>query len=87
MFIFYDIETTGTNISYDQILQFGAILADDNLVEVDRFEIRCRLLPWVVPAPSALLVTQTSTSELTAPHLLNFFDIVGFRAELSRLGA
>lgn len=76
MFIFYDIETTGTNISYDQILQFGAILADDNLVEVDRFEIRCRLLPWVVPAPSALLVTQTSTSELTAPHLLNFFDMM-----------
>jgi exodeoxyribonuclease-1 len=81
MFVFYDIETTGINIAYDQILQFGAILADDNLIEIDRFEIRCRLLPWVVPAPKALLVTQTPVSRLTDPWLPNFFEMMRTIAE------
>ena len=39
MFVFYDIETSGIDIVFDQILQFGAILTDENLVEVDRFEL------------------------------------------------
>src|SRR5690606_34170462 len=65
--------------------QFGAILTDDNLVEIDRFEIRCRLLPWVVPAPSALLVTKTSVSELTAGHLPDFFYMM--RAIFERLAS
>ena len=49
-FVFYDTETTGTDTVFDQILQFAAILTDDNMRELDRFEIRCRLLPHVVPA-------------------------------------
>jgi len=44
-FVFYDTETTGTNLDFDQILQFAAIHTDHDLVELDRFEIRCRLLP------------------------------------------
>ena len=63
-FIFYDLETTGTNVVFDQILQFGAILTDRNLVDLDRFDIRCQLLPWIVPAPSALLVTGTDVDQL-----------------------
>ncbi|WP_110560986.1 exonuclease domain-containing protein [Novacetimonas pomaceti] len=68
-FIFYDLETTGTNIVFDQIMQFGAVLTDRNLVELDRFEIRCRLLPWIVPAPGALLVTDTDVRLLDDPTL------------------
>jgi exodeoxyribonuclease-1 len=49
-FVFYDTETTGTNPAFDQILQFGAIRTDDDLNELERFEIRCRLLPHVVPS-------------------------------------
>ena len=45
MFVFYDTETTGTNRDFDQILQFAAILTDERLNEVDRFEIRCRCRP------------------------------------------
>ncbi|MDE2441425.1 MAG: hypothetical protein KGP14_10400 [Betaproteobacteria bacterium] len=77
MFIFYDIETTGTNIVFDQILQFGAILADDDLTEIERFEIRCRLLPWIVPAPGALLITGTPVSQLENPLLPDFFTMMG----------
>ena len=47
--VFYDTETTGTDTFFDQILQFAAIHTDVDLNEIDRFEIRCRLLPHVVP--------------------------------------
>ena len=53
-FVFYDTETTGTNTYYDQIVQFGAIRTDDEFKEVERFEIRCRLQPHIIPSPSAL---------------------------------
>lgn len=57
MYVFYDTETTGTDITFDQILQFSAIRTDDDLNELDRFEIRSRLLPHVVPPPGALMTT------------------------------
>lgn len=44
-FVFYDIETSGISQHFDQILQFAAILTDDDLQEVERFEIRSRLQP------------------------------------------
>jgi exodeoxyribonuclease-1 len=44
-FVFYDTETTGTDPAFDQILQFGAIRTDDDLNEIDWFEVRCRLQP------------------------------------------
>ena len=44
-YVFYDTETTGTETPFDQILQFAAIRTDDALNELERFNIRCRLLP------------------------------------------
>ena len=48
-YVFYDTETMGTPTSFDQILQFGAIKTDEGLNELDRFEVRCCLLPQVIP--------------------------------------
>lgn len=76
MFVFYDTETTGTIRDFDQILQFAAILTDDDLAEVGRFDIRCRLLPWVVPAPMALKVTGIPPATLTDPSLPGFYDMM-----------
>ncbi|MXP09625.1 exonuclease domain-containing protein [Pseudoblastomonas halimionae] len=76
MYIFYDLETTGTDVVFDQILQFGAVLVDENLIERDRIECRCRLLPWVVPSPSALLVTSTNVRLLDDPSLPDFFTMM-----------
>jgi exodeoxyribonuclease-1 len=73
-FIFYDTETTGTDISFDQIVQFGAIRTDDKLNELDRFEIRCRLMPHVVPSPSAMQVTRVTPFMLTDPSLPSYFE-------------
>lgn len=85
--IFYDLETTGTDVNFDQILQFGAILADEKLVELDRFEMRCRLLPWIVPSPGALLVTATDVDRLDDPSLPDFYSMMHELYErLSRWG-
>ena len=76
-FVFYDTETTGSNTSFDQILQFGAICTDAELNELDRFEICCRLLPWVVPSPGALKVTGISPALLEDPTLPSHFEMMG----------
>ena len=75
-FVFYDTETTGTNTSFDQILQFAAIKTDDRLNELDRFEIRCRLLPHIVPAPGALLTTGVTPQMLLDPALPSHYEAV-----------
>jgi exodeoxyribonuclease-1 len=62
--VFYDTETTGVDTHFDQILQFAAIKTDAFFEEVDRFEIQCRLLPHVVPAPSAMMVNGVRASQL-----------------------
>lgn len=75
-FVFYDTETTGTDTSFDQILQFGAIRTNHELHELERFDIRCRLLPHVVPSPEALCVTGISVEQLTDPGLPSHYDMV-----------
>ena len=82
-FVFYDTETTGTNTAFDQILQFGAIRTDPELREVDRFEIRCRLLPHVVPSPKGLLANGIGVQQLTDPALPSHYEMVrAIRAKL-----
>ena len=75
-FVFYDTETTGTDTYFDQIIQFGGIRTDDNFKEVERFEIRCRLQPHIVPSPAALHVTGLTPEDLTDCSLPSHFDAV-----------
>ena len=56
-FIFYDTETSGLDKNFGQIFQFAAVLTDNELNVIDKFEIRSRRMPQIVPEPSALLVT------------------------------
>jgi exodeoxyribonuclease-1 len=74
-FVFYDTETTGSDTFYDQILQFAAIRTDDALYEIDRFEIRCRIQPHILPAPGALIVTGVTLDQLSDPALPSHFDM------------
>ena len=74
MFAFYDLETTGTSPAFDQPLQFAAILTDDDLKEVERVDIRCRLAPHILPAPWALAVTGISPDQLMDPTLPSWFE-------------
>jgi exodeoxyribonuclease I len=75
-FVFYDTETTGTSTSFDQILQFAAIQTDDDLNEIERFEIRCRLLPHVVPSPGAMVVTGATVATMIDPSLPSHYEMV-----------
>ncbi len=59
-YLFYDLETTGLNPAFDQMLQFAAIRTDTTFKELERHEIRVRLRPDVIPSPGALLVTGVS---------------------------
>jgi len=74
--VFYDTETTGLHTSFDQILQFAAVLTDANFKEIDRFEIRCRLLPHIVPSPKAIHINQISVARLTERSLSTHYEMV-----------
>ena len=75
-FVFYDTETTGTETAFDQILQFGAIRTDSEFNEIDRFEIRSRLLPYVVPSPGAMCVTNTTIEQITSSALPSHYEML-----------
>ena len=57
-FLFYDIETTGLNKAFDQVLQFAAIRTDRQLNEMDRYDITVKLRPDVAPSPAAVLTNR-----------------------------
>ena len=75
-YVFYDTETTGTETAFDQILQFAAIKTDDDLNELDRFDIRCRLLPHIVPSPGALRATRVTPAMLTDRALTSHYEAI-----------
>ena len=74
--VFYDTETTGISTAFDQILQFAAIRTDKKLREVERFEIRCRLMPHIVPAPGAMRVTKISAAQLNDASYPSHYEMV-----------
>ncbi|MHB1946849.1 MAG: exonuclease domain-containing protein [Gammaproteobacteria bacterium] len=77
-YLFYDIETTGLNKAFDQILQFAAIRTDLELNEIERYELKIKLNPDVIPAPYALIThhigikdTLSGKSEIDAIKLIH----------------
>jgi len=63
-YLFYDLETSGLNPCFDQVLQFAAIRTDLNLKQISEHEIFIKLNPDVVPAPAAILTHQISLTQL-----------------------
>jgi exodeoxyribonuclease I len=62
-YLFYDIETTGLNKAFDQVLQFSAIRTDSTFKEMERKNITVRLRPDVIPSPGALITHRISLSD------------------------
>ena len=75
-FILYDVETSGLNKRFDQILQFAAVSTDADLVETHRFETRSRLMPHVVPSPKALHVTGMSLDDANSMSRPSHYSMV-----------
>jgi exodeoxyribonuclease-1 len=63
-FLFYDLETTGLNKSFDQVLQFAAIRTDTSLQEKERYSCLIRLRPDVVPSPEAMVTHQIPLNDI-----------------------
>lgn len=63
-FLFYDIETSGLNKCFDQVLQFAAIRTDLDFNELERHEIFVRLSPDTIPSPQAILTHQISIQQM-----------------------
>ena len=80
-FVFYDTETTGLHPGFDQIVQVAAIRTDNDLNETDRFELRSRINPNVVPSAQAILANGLSIGELTDQRLPSHYQMI---CELNR---
>jgi exodeoxyribonuclease-1 len=63
-YLFYDIETTGLNKAFDQVLEFAAIRTDQMLNELERHTISVNLRPDVIPSPRAILTNRIFVSDL-----------------------
>lgn len=64
-YLFYDIETTGLNKCFDQILQFAAIRTDHQLNELSRHEIHIKLNPDITPSPAAVLTHRLGVNDFS----------------------
>ena len=62
-YLFYDLETTGLNKAFDQVLQFAAVRTDRQLNEIDRFSVKLQLRPDVIPSPGAMITNRLSLKE------------------------
>ena len=54
-YLFYDIESSGLNKCFDQVLQFAAIRTDLDLNELDRYEIHIKPNRDLFPHPQAVI--------------------------------
>ena len=70
-YVFYDLETTGKNKDWSQIIQFGKVCVDEQFNELDRFETRW-LKTGLVPEPEALVVNNTSIKNLEKTNLSHY---------------
>ena len=58
-FVFYDFETSSSNKYWGQIIQIGAVLTNDNLDELDRFDA-CLL--YTSPSPRDMSASRMPSS-------------------------
>ncbi|MCK4608898.1 MAG: exodeoxyribonuclease I [Gammaproteobacteria bacterium] len=63
-YLFYDVETTGLNKCFDQVLQFAAIRTDKQFNELEQYEYRIKLNLDVIPSPQAIITHGIGISEM-----------------------
>ena len=62
-YLFYDIETSGLNKAFDQIIQFAAIRTDMLLNEIERYNFLVKPRPDVIISPHAIITNRISVSD------------------------
>ena len=84
-YLFYDLETTGLNFAFDQMLQFAAIRTDEALNELERIQFKIRLRPDVIPHPRAVLTHRILPADMTE-GLSEYEATLKIHAEFNRPG-
>ena len=64
-YIFYDLETTGQNPCFDQVVRFAAKETDSNLNIINEYNINIQLRNDIIPHPKALLVNKLNIDDLS----------------------
>ena len=85
-FVFYDFETSSSNKQWGQIIEVGAILVDDQLNELDRFDSRCRLSLGIIPEAMSLIVSNTTPKKLKETNLSHYEMVRQFAEKLKSWG-
>lgn len=62
-YLFYDLETSGLNKCFDQVMQFAAIRTDMNFNELERYNFYIKLQPDTLPSPGASITHRISLSK------------------------
>tara|TARA_Y100001970_G_C14251283_1_gene872083 strand:+ start:2052 stop:3485 length:1434 start_codon:yes stop_codon:yes gene_type:complete len=68
----WDIESSSASTDFGSIIEIGGILVDENFVEKDRFNLRCRLPEGEIFQAMALIVNKTSIKQLTQANLSHY---------------
>lgn len=76
-YTFYDNEATGLSKRHDQVTQFGGVTCDASFGIKDSISQFVRLLPYVVPHPTALRVIRKTAGELCDPTLISDYAAAG----------
>jgi exodeoxyribonuclease-1 len=73
--LIYDTEATDADKRHGQITQFAGIRTNLDMTVVEaRLDIRVRPLPWIVPTPEALTVTNMTISQLFSDDAISEFE-------------
>ena len=75
-FVFYDLETTGLDPKFDQILELAAIRTDGEYRELERLHVKCRLRPHIIPSIKALSINGFSIDRCTDEHLHSHYEMM-----------
>jgi exodeoxyribonuclease I len=63
-FLFYDLETSGLNKCFDQVIEFAAIRTDTDLVEISRDHFYLNLTKDTMPSPGAFITHRLSLKKI-----------------------
>ena len=70
--VVWDIESSGASTDWSSIIEIGGVLVDENLKEIDRFNLRCSLPEGEIFQAMALIVNKTSIKRLTQTNLSHY---------------
>ena len=76
-YIIYDFETSGRSARFDQILQAGIIVYDNNFLCLDKLNLKSRLNSDIIPSFGALKVNKLKIKDLLCQEKTYYEMILG----------